>query len=138
MKAVIANEQSDDDDEGALARSRNNVHLKNEIADVPINIPDTEEVGHEEAIEKVGDIMSIVGNVVIVKGLPSGIVNRGLDKALDSDTLLVFDDRRVLGYVRIVYCGDRERIHIHSGRFTRLLDQHHSHCIKSGSAMRFP
>jgi H/ACA ribonucleoprotein complex non-core subunit NAF1 len=40
--------------------------------------------------------MSVVGNVVIVKGLATTGTS---ERALDSDTLLVFEDRKVLGYV---------------------------------------
>jgi hypothetical protein len=66
---------------------------KNEIA-VKIVIPEIEEVGVEEVLEKVGEIMSIVDTVVIVRGMTSEKC-----RALDSDTLLVFEDRKVLGYV---------------------------------------
>lgn len=52
-------------------------------------------------MEKVGEIMTVMDKVVIVKGLPSEDVNRGSKRALDSDTLLVFEDRKVLGYVRV-------------------------------------
>ncbi|KAF9055929.1 Gar1/Naf1 RNA binding region-domain-containing protein [Panaeolus papilionaceus] len=40
-----------------------------------------------------------MGNVVIIHGVPSSDLSRGSEKALDSETLLVFDDRKVLGYV---------------------------------------
>jgi H/ACA ribonucleoprotein complex non-core subunit NAF1 len=43
--------------------------------------------------------MSIVGNVVIVKGDTSAMADRAAERALDSDSLLVFEDRKVLGYV---------------------------------------
>jgi H/ACA ribonucleoprotein complex non-core subunit NAF1 len=45
--------------------------------------------------------MNIIDNVVIVKGASSEVVNRGSERALDSDTLLVFEDRKVMGYVGI-------------------------------------
>lgn len=44
--------------------------------------------------------MSIVDKVVIVKGSASDTVTRASERALDSDTLLVFEDRKVLGFVR--------------------------------------
>ena len=62
-------------------------------------IPEISEVDLHERLEKVGEVMSIMDRVVIVKGLPSSIANRGSETALDSDTLLVFEDRKVLGYV---------------------------------------
>ena len=63
-------------------------------------VPDVSEVGPHEQLERVGEVMNIIDKVVIVKGIPSDIANRGSERALDSDTLLVFEDRKVLGYVR--------------------------------------
>ncbi|KAI6047898.1 Gar1/Naf1 RNA binding region-domain-containing protein [Pisolithus marmoratus] len=57
------------------------------------------EVSPEDSLEKVGEVMSIVGNVVIVKGLPADNLKTLSERALDAETLLVFDDRKVLGYV---------------------------------------
>lgn len=76
------------------------VRTKNEIEETAIAIPNIEEVGPHEALEKVGEVMSIVDKVVIVKGSASEILTRASERALDSDTLLVFEDRKVLGYVR--------------------------------------
>lgn len=73
---------------------------KNEITETNIVVPDIAQVGPEEVLEKVGEIISIMGNTVIVNGVPSENAHRGSDRALDSDTLLVFHDRQVLGYVR--------------------------------------
>ena len=44
-------------------------------------------------------MMNIVENVVIVKGDPSAVSDRASERALDSDSILVFEDRKVLGYV---------------------------------------
>ncbi|KAI0654489.1 Gar1/Naf1 RNA binding region-domain-containing protein [Cubamyces menziesii] len=91
---------AEDDEEGdAAGPSETQVRTKNEVVEVDIIIPDISEVGPHEQLEKVGDVMSIVDRVVIVKGIPSDIANRGSEKALDSDTLLVFEDRKVLGYI---------------------------------------
>ena len=65
-------------------------------------IPPITQVGPDEQLEKVGEVMNIVNNVVIVKGLESG-THRALERALDSGTLLVYEDRRVLGYVSTSY-----------------------------------
>lgn len=43
--------------------------------------------------------MSVLDNMVIVKGLASKIADQAAESVLDSDSLLVFDDRKVLGYV---------------------------------------
>jgi hypothetical protein len=89
-----------EDDEGTAAFvSPDEVKTKNEVADVHITIPDVEEVDAGETLEKVGEVLSIVDKVVIVKGLPQQVQGRASDRALDSDTLLVFEDRKVLGYV---------------------------------------
>ena len=101
---------AEDDEEGdAAGPSETQVRTKNEVVEVDIIIPDISEVGPHEQLEKVGEVMSIVDRVVIVKGIPSDIANRGSEKALDSDTLLVFEDRKVLGYVRrcssILHCN---------------------------------
>jgi H/ACA ribonucleoprotein complex non-core subunit NAF1 len=77
------------------------LRTKNEVFDTSITIPDLEEVGTDEELEKVGEVLSIIDQVAIVKGLPSEYSNRASERALDSDTLLVFEDRKVMGYVRI-------------------------------------
>lgn len=93
----------DDDEEGAAAVvSPEQMRTKNEVASVPVVIPDIEQVDEHETLEKVGEVLSIVDKVVIVEGLPPQPQAGGLDRALDSDTLLVFEDRKVLGYVSII------------------------------------
>ncbi|RXW22690.1 hypothetical protein EST38_g3166 [Candolleomyces aberdarensis] len=76
----------DDDDEDAAPEA-------------DITVPDIDKVAPDEHLEKVGEIMSIIGQVVIVRGLASHNIARGSQRALDSDTLLVFDDRTVMGYI---------------------------------------
>ena len=88
----------DDADEGPTVTAAQ-VRTKNEIEETTIVIPTIEEVGPHEALEKVGEVMSIVDKVVIVKGSASEMATRASERALDSDTLLVFEDRKVLGFV---------------------------------------
>jgi len=91
----------DDDEDGETpAGATTYLQTKNEVVDVPIVIPDLEAVGMDEVLEKVGEVLSVVGDIVIVRGLPSKSADRGSERALDSGTLLVFEDRKVLGYVR--------------------------------------
>ena len=98
-------ELSDDgDDENGPSISTAVVKTKNEITGASSSVPDFEEVGPDEPLEKVGEVMSIVENVVIVKGDPSTVSERASERALDSDSLLVFDDRKVLGYVSVPTC----------------------------------
>ncbi|KAF7302763.1 ACT-7 domain-containing protein [Mycena chlorophos] len=66
---------------------------KNELLETDITVPDIEQVGPEEALEHVGEVFSVVDKSVIVKGASSS------PHTLDSDTLLVFEDRKVLGYI---------------------------------------
>ena len=97
-KRAEADIDEDEDVEPAVT-SEAQVRTKNELTDVDVKIPEISEVDLHERLEKVGEVMSIMDRVVIVKGLPSSIANRGSETALDSDTLLVFEDRKVLGYV---------------------------------------
>ncbi|KAL7285083.1 hypothetical protein ACG7TL_000175 [Trametes sanguinea] len=92
-------EADDEEDGDGGGPSGMQVRTKNEVVEVDIMIPEISEVGPHDELEKVGEVMSIVDKVVIVKGLPSEIANRGSERALDSDTLLVFEDRKVLGYI---------------------------------------
>lgn len=98
-----------DDDEDPVPPAGANTYFttKHEVLEAEIPIPEVDEVGSDEVLEKVGEVMNIVDRLVIVRGLPAdshpGYPARGSDRALDSDTLLVFDDRKVMGYVRLYY-----------------------------------
>ncbi|KAG6817931.1 hypothetical protein H0H87_012399 [Tephrocybe sp. NHM501043] len=98
-KAPAALDLDDDEDNEPAPTSGAYFQTKNEVVDADIVVPDITEVGPEEVLEKVGEIMTVMGNTVIVNGVPSDDVNRGSDRALDSDTLLVFGDRKVMGYI---------------------------------------
>ena len=54
--------------------------------------------------------MSIIDNVVIVKGIPSSSENRGAERALDCESLLVFEDKKVLGVVSPFSLVSYERV----------------------------
>lgn len=93
---TVALADDDDDEEGGSgATTAAAARTQNEVVEVDFNVPDVDEVGESEALERVGEVMSVSGNVVIVRG---GAVQAQI--ALDADTLLVFEDRKVLGYVR--------------------------------------
>ncbi|KAH9849222.1 Gar1/Naf1 RNA binding region-domain-containing protein [Lenzites betulinus] len=98
-KAVPKQTEVDGDDDEDTGPSDAQVRTKNEMVEIDIMIPEIWEVGPHDELERVGEVMSIVDKVVIVKGQTSGITNRGSEKALDSDTLLVFEDRKVLGFI---------------------------------------
>lgn len=99
----VLQDVDDDEDPLPVPSSSNYFATKNEVSELEISVPEVEEVGPEERLEKVGEIMNIVDRVVIVRGLPSQYLNHASERALDSDTLLILDDRRVLGYVRLPF-----------------------------------
>lgn len=93
----------DDDEPMPSAGTSTYFTTKHEVGEADIPIPDIDEVGSDEVLVKVGDVMNIVDRLAIVRGLPvDSTTGRNTDQALDSDTLLVFDDRKVMGYVRII------------------------------------
>ncbi|PPR01918.1 hypothetical protein CVT24_001257, partial [Panaeolus cyanescens] len=100
-KTALQDMADDDEDPVPAASSTSYFQTKHEISDAEaaVVVPDIQTVGEDEVLEKVGEIMNVVGNVVIIRGVPSSDLSRGSEKALDSDTLLVFDDRNVLGYI---------------------------------------
>lgn len=131
-EAEVGND--DDDDDGMQTGVGCALRTKNEVDEAIVRVPDVSEVDMNEILERVGEIMSIIDNIVIVKGLPSEYLNRPSDRALDSESLLVFDDRKVLGYVRkvrtelITPC-------LTALRYMRLLVQHRSRCTRSNFLM---
>jgi H/ACA ribonucleoprotein complex non-core subunit NAF1 len=99
MKPKVVDEDDEDEEEsGAVATT---VRTKNELLEPDIMIPHIVQVGPDEPLERVGEIMNIMNNVVIVKGGDSG-THRASEHALDAETLLVYEDRRVLGYVSTI------------------------------------
>ncbi|KAI0652502.1 Gar1/Naf1 RNA binding region-domain-containing protein [Trametes meyenii] len=98
-KRMIVDVDDDEDGDAVVGTLDAHVRTKNEVADIDIMVPEISEVGPHEDLEEVGELISIVDRVVIIRGIPSGIANRGSEKALDCDTLLVFGDRTVLGYI---------------------------------------
>jgi H/ACA ribonucleoprotein complex non-core subunit NAF1 len=102
LDGKLQDEECEDEDSGPPATTATYYQTKNELAEMDIAVPAIEEVGSDEVLEKVGEIISVVGNVAVIKGMPIGLASRVSERALDSDTLLVFEDRKVLGYVRIL------------------------------------
>ena len=104
IKAVLKDEDCEDEDSGPSLKTATYFRTTNEVAEVEISIPTVEEVAPEEVLEKVGEIMNIADDVAIVKGDATGCTDgKALERALDSDTLLVFEDRKVLGYVSCIF-----------------------------------
>lgn len=72
---------------------------KHELADPPVPVVEIADIGPEERMEPVGNVMSIVGNAVIVQAS-----DHGSHRVLDTGSLLVFEDRKVLGAVSSFIC----------------------------------
>lgn len=102
-QSLLDDVDDEEDDGGNKQAAGASLRTKNEIPETAVVVPDFSEVDANEPLERVGEIMSIIENVVIVKGTPSPIENKAAERALDSDSLLVFEDRKVLGYVRSSY-----------------------------------
>jgi H/ACA ribonucleoprotein complex non-core subunit NAF1 len=94
----VDEDDEDEEEGGAVATT---VRTKNELSESDIMIPHIVEVGPDEQLERAGEIMNIVNNVVIVKGGESG-THRASEHTLDAETLLVYEDRRVLGHVSTI------------------------------------
>ncbi|KAN0138241.1 NAF1 domain containing protein [Lactarius tabidus] len=94
----VVDEEDEEDEEGGAVAAAVLLRTKNELSEPDIVIPSIAEVGPDEQLEKVGEIMNIVNNVVVVKGEASS-THRASEHALDSETLLVYEDRKVLGYI---------------------------------------
>ena len=106
-----------------------------EILNEEVSIPDITEVDPKETLERVGEILSVLQDrIVIVKGLASQIAGHAPERVLDADTLLLFEDRKVLGYVSPFPHRFVTIVLIPSlcYRSTRHSGQHTNHFIKSG------
>lgn len=95
-----ADDDDDEDDDGPK-RTVNYVATKNETEPAAV-VPEIQSVGADEVLEHIGEIVNTMEQAVVVRGIPSEIAGRGSDKALDAGTLLVFEDRTVLGFVRSI------------------------------------
>lgn len=89
----------DEDGPGAAAITPHSFATKHEEVNPQISLPTISQVGEDEPIEEVGKVMSFVDSVVIVKS-----TMKDTQKVLDTESLLVFDDRKVLGHVGAFDC----------------------------------
>lgn len=125
----------DEEDSGPSASTSSYFTTKNEVVDPSIVFPDIEQVGPDEYLELVGQVLNIIDNVVIVEGVRTELGRGGSDRALDADTLLVFEDRKVLGYVSFflyLVIVDCPGTHF-TLRYTKRSVQQHNPCIRSNS-----
>lgn len=102
IEAVIGDDGDDEsDNEGPKKQNpTSQVATKNEILNPEVKLPAISEVDPSEILELAGEISSVVDSVVIVRGLERHERQpEAADRVLDTDSLLVFDDRKVLGLV---------------------------------------
>jgi H/ACA ribonucleoprotein complex non-core subunit NAF1 len=76
---------------------------KNEVEEMDGTEPDIQEVGADEILQRIGEIFNIVGKSIIIKALPPSASPWSPSQTLDSETLVVFDDRKVVGYVSFLF-----------------------------------
>jgi H/ACA ribonucleoprotein complex non-core subunit NAF1 len=68
-----------------------------EIVAPQVTMPSITEIPDDEPIELLGEVTSIVDSVVVVKSL-----SNGMQRVLDTDSMLVLENRKVLGLVSAV------------------------------------
>ncbi|KAL5640388.1 hypothetical protein ACGC1H_007595 [Rhizoctonia solani] len=91
----VSNDSDIEDDEGAPSGSITQyAGTKNEVVLPEVKSPELAVVPPEEVIELIGEVMTVIDSVVVIKGYTSGV-----DRVLDTDSLLVFEDRNVFGVV---------------------------------------
>lgn len=92
-EAILGPLDGDGDDEDEPKPTPTSFNTKNQI-EPEVKPPPVSMVEEDERLELVGEVMSVVNSVVIVKAHQGGD-----NRVLDTDSLLVFDDRKVLGLV---------------------------------------
>jgi H/ACA ribonucleoprotein complex non-core subunit NAF1 len=93
---VIADDEDEDEQQ---PRTSVIITTKNEVLNPTISVPEIIEVDTSEHIELLGEIQSIIDSVVIIRGLSPLGTSGTVERVLDADSLLVFEDRKVLGCV---------------------------------------
>ena len=92
--------EDENDDDSPTQGSTEYTKTQNEVIEDQVAIPEISDIEPYEPLEKVGEILSVLNNkTVIVKAVASSAQDRASERVLDSDTLLVFEDRKVMGFV---------------------------------------
>ena len=87
--------EEDEDEDENLSYLRSPLKTKNEIVDIVINKPSVE-ITPEMELQGIGQVLHIVENYIVIDSELSGEL-----QVLDSDSILVLEDREVLGQVFI-------------------------------------
>ncbi|CAE7072506.1 unnamed protein product, partial [Rhizoctonia solani] len=90
----LPNDSDVEDDEDTPSGIARYAGTKNEVLLPEVKAPELATVPPEETLELIGEIMTIIDSVVVIKGYTSGV-----ERVLDTDSLLVFEDRNVFGVV---------------------------------------
>ncbi|KDN49171.1 hypothetical protein RSAG8_02524, partial [Rhizoctonia solani AG-8 WAC10335] len=93
LQVPNGSDMEDDEDapSGSIAQYAG---TKNEVLVPQMKVPELTVVPPEEVLELIGEVMTIIDSVVVIKGHASGV-----DRVLDTDSLLVFEDRNAFGVV---------------------------------------
>lgn len=102
LGAILAQiSEGDSDDDPAVNRKNRKAGeipaTVHEILAPQVTLPSITSVEPSETIELIGEVLSIIDSVVVVKSF-----EHGQFKVLDTDSLFVLEDRKVLGLVRRV------------------------------------
>jgi hypothetical protein len=101
LSRLVAEENDPDDDSDSMGEKKRNVPVTaHEIAMPTVVLPSITEIGPDEPMELIGEVLNVVDSVVVVKS-----AQNGMQRVLDTESLLVFEDRKVLGLVSGFVCG---------------------------------
>ncbi|KAF8713772.1 Gar1/Naf1 RNA binding region, partial [Rhizoctonia solani] len=94
LQQVPGDSDAEDDEDGPSGSIAQYAGTKNEVLLPEVKTPELTVVPPEDILELIGEVMTIIDSVVVVKGYASGV-----DRVLDTDSLLAFEDRNVFGVV---------------------------------------
>jgi H/ACA ribonucleoprotein complex non-core subunit NAF1 len=94
LDKMVRDDAADSGSEDGTTGNRPSFATVHEIVSPSVSTPSIVEVPDTELIELIGEVLSIVDSVVVVKSS-----EHGMQRVLDTDSLLVFEDRKVLGLV---------------------------------------
>ncbi|CCO32766.1 H/ACA ribonucleoprotein complex non-core subunit NAF1 AltName: Full=Nuclear assembly factor 1 [Rhizoctonia solani AG-1 IB] len=94
LQQVLGDSDAEDDEDAPSGSIAQYAGTKNEVLLPEVKAPELTIVPPEEVIELIGEVMTVIDSVVVIKGYASGV-----DRVLDTDSLLAFEDRKVFGVV---------------------------------------
>jgi H/ACA ribonucleoprotein complex non-core subunit NAF1 len=122
-----ADYDAEDEDDAPHGSSTQYAGTKNEVLAPEVEVPEITEVPVDDVLERIGEIMTIIDSVVVAKGNTTGV-----HRALDTDSLLVFEDRKVLGKVRFISAQPSLDTIPHQPRFLRRSEPSSNHYTAFG------